>query len=169
MTIQNYDIKRVDPVLLRKLRNCSFGETGWMMGCVKQIRKGYWWDVGLGFEDVPVKYNRGRALVIFEGTRVIAWALVRIPAERFYVRGKTGSAVGGIRPDFMVHVNERYRRRGLARKLLVAAYNAYGRLDVYPHDTQSKHFFRRNARFCVHQDTRHGWSSARYLSREISR
>lgn len=169
------DLRSLEPGLLRELKRHTFGEEGWMCSSVDQILRGY----AAEWPDYNISYARGHALIARdENNKIMGWGLVRHPRRRLAIKDYSYNFAlhkmvwngryiyAGRRSDFMVYVRESHRRRGLARLCLLVAYNNFGRVDVYPHDTASDRFYERNSKFVTAYNTSR-FGTAQFDSREI--
>ncbi len=180
--VEVMDLRDVDKKLMRQLRRASFGDGGWMVPMMEQILLGYavqgeWVydgeDGRVVTKRVPLNYCRAHALIARdEDGKFLGWAMVRHPLKE--VRAQVADwekrshkyEYGGRRPDFMVYINKRGRRKRVARSLLLIAFNNWGRVDTYPHDDASDRFYEKNAQFVQAHDTG-DFTNAKFKTREV--
>lgn len=168
MIIETHDLRHLDADLLRLLtRRFAFSD-GWMRPVVRTLLKGT-------HEGRPLLYSRGYAHVAYEDDNPtpLGWAITRVP-ERVVKRklrtlitreGCTYNNISaGRRPDFMVFVDKKHRKKKIARKLLLVAYNNHGKMDVYPHDERSDSFFSGAGKMVVQHNP---WYMKEFELREI--
>lgn len=166
MYVEVHDLKHLDPRFLkRELFPYSFREVGWMVSNIQQILRGY----DETRPDYKLSYNKAHILVARDDDGdVLGWACVRHPSRRVRVQICRGDfAYAGRRSDFVVYVKNKYRRQGVARNLLLSAYNNWGRLTVFPHDSKSISFYNANRRFVTARNTNH-FGSADFAAFEVA-
>lgn len=166
VAVEVHDLKQLDPKFIRQeLYTRSFHDEGWMQPCVQQILRGY----SLERPWYKLSYNRAHILIARgDEDQVLGWGLVRHPSRRTYCSSNGWSArcaYGGRRDDFMCYVSQKYRKQGVARNLLLVAYNNWGRLATFPHDDKSTEFYRKHRNFVVSYPTEN-FSSAKYAAFE---
>ena len=121
-------------------------------------------------EGYELSYSKAHVLLAWsEDGTLMGWALVRHPQRRLAIKipwNPWRKAYGGRRSDFNVYVKSKFRQRGVAKDLLLVAYNNFGRLDAYPHDKQSCSFYSKMKKF-VTANVTNGWRTPEFHAREI--
>ncbi len=149
LTLEIMDVRHLHGGLRQTCRSHTY-QDGWMRLMLDNYRRGWTYDTD--WEQVPLKYPTGHAIIARIDQEFAGWAIIRHQPEGH--------------SDFSVWTKAKFRGQRVATNLLLMAHDNFGVLDTYPHDFKSTKFYGKHEDLVVPFYT-NSWNSEQFAERDV--